>query len=119
MAPPVDLLVLLGVLFVNYTLRFFESTRIVPELLELTPLAWRFGVVWQLVTYPLAAVRTGGLWFVLSLLILFWFGRDVFYHLGRKRFWTLLVLARRRRWWRCWWTWWRRRWGPVSPTSSA
>lgn len=93
MAPPVDLVVLLGVLFLTYSLRFFESTRVVPELLELTPFVWRLGFVWQLVTYPLAAVQAGGLWFLLSLLILFWFGRDVFYHLGRKRFWTLLVLG--------------------------
>jgi len=91
MAPPVDLLVLLGVLFLTYTLRWFEATRIVPELLELTPLVWRLGLLWQLLTYPIAAVQSGGLWFVITLLILFWFGRDVFYHLGRQRFWFTLV----------------------------
>jgi hypothetical protein len=93
MPPPRDLVVLLAVVFVTFSLRFFDSTRIVPQLLELTPLVWRRGLVWQLVTYPLAGVPAGTLWFLVELLILFFFGRDVFHRLGRRAFWTTLAVG--------------------------
>ena len=37
---PRDVLAILAVLFVTFSLRFFQSTKIVPDLLELTPLVW-------------------------------------------------------------------------------
>jgi hypothetical protein len=88
---PRDLLVLLGVLFATFTLRFFEPTRIVPQLLELTPLVWRTGFVWQLATYPFIGYGSPGIWFLLELLILYMFGRDVYLGLYRRHFWRLLL----------------------------
>ena len=54
-------------MLVTVTLSAFESTRIIPLLLTITPLVWQRGFLWQLVTYPF--VETGGpsLWFVLTL----------------------------------------------------
>lgn len=92
-APPRDLLIILVTLFVTFTLQFFDATRIVPELLRLTPLAWRLGFVWQLLTYPFVGYGSPNLWFLLELLILFMFGRDVYAGLGRKHFWRLLSIA--------------------------
>ena len=88
---PRDLLVLLGVLFATFTLRFFEPTRIVPALLELTPLVWQTGFVWQLATYPFIGYGSPGIWFLLELLILYMFGRDVYLGLYRRHFWRLLL----------------------------
>jgi hypothetical protein len=87
---PRDLVAILVVLFVTYALQFFASTAAVPELLRLGPAVYA-GFLWQLVTYPFVGFGGGGLWFLLELLVLFWFGRDVFWRLGRRRFWTLLV----------------------------
>mgnify|MGYP001824276841 FL=1 len=88
--PPRDVLVILGVLFVTFSLQFFESTAIVPRLLQLTPLVLR-GFLWQLVTYPVVGTRGSGFWFLLELLILFWFARDVYWRIGQRRFWQLLL----------------------------
>lgn len=88
---PRDLLVLLGVLFATFTLRFFEPTRIIPALFELTPLAWQTGFVWQLATYPFIGYGSPGIWFLLELLILYMFGRDVYNGLLRRHFWRLLL----------------------------
>jgi hypothetical protein len=88
---PRDLLVLLGVLFATFTLRFFEATRIIPAFLELTPLAWQTGFVWQLATYPFIGYGSPGIWFLLELLILYMFGRDVYNGLYRRHFWRLLL----------------------------
>ncbi len=91
-APPVDLLVIIGTLFVTYSLQFFASTALVPALLRLTPLVWR-GWVWQLATYPFVGYGGASLWFLLELLVLYWFGRDAWYGLGRKHFWRLVLTA--------------------------
>lgn len=91
--PPRDILVLIGVLFVTFTLRHFNSTALLPALLELTPLVWRSFFLWQVVTYPFVGFGAPGIWFLLELLILFWFGRDVFRYLRRERFWRLLAWA--------------------------
>jgi hypothetical protein len=89
---PKDLIGILAVLFVTFSLQFFESSTTIPALLRLTPAVFR-GFVWQIFTYPAIGWGTSGLWFLLSLLILFWFGRDVFWRLGRQRFWLLLLRA--------------------------
>lgn len=91
--PPRDLLVLLAVLFVTFSLRFFASTAIVPALLSLTPLVWRNGFLWQLATYPFIGYGDASVWVLVEFLILFWFGRDVYAGLGRRHFWRLLMVA--------------------------
>jgi hypothetical protein len=88
---PRDVLVVLGVLFVTFSLRFFESTAIVPALLELTPQVWRQGWVWQLVTYPFIGAPGSGLWFLVDLLVLYMFARDAFFGLYRRHFWRLIL----------------------------
>jgi hypothetical protein len=92
-APPRDLLIILITLFVTFVLQFFESTRIAPELLRLTPLVWRAGFVWQLITYPFIGYGGPSIWFLVGLLVLYWFGRDVYSGLGRKHFWRLLIIV--------------------------
>jgi membrane associated rhomboid family serine protease len=47
--------------------------------------------LWQLLTYPAVGFGPPSLWFLLELLMVFWFGRDVYYQLGRRRFWRLLA----------------------------
>ncbi|HVS01567.1 MAG TPA: hypothetical protein VMT16_02270 [Thermoanaerobaculia bacterium] len=88
---PRDIVVLLAVVFGTFTLQFFAVTQIIPALLRLTELVWRMGFVWQVATYPFAGVGGPSFWFLLELFILFWFGRDVFWQLGRKSFWQLLA----------------------------
>ena len=87
---PRDVVVLLAVIFVTFTFQFFEATRAIPELLRLSPEVWRSGQLWRVVTYPLAGRGGPGIWFLLELLILYWFSRDVFWRIGRRKFWSLL-----------------------------
>jgi len=93
MAPPRDLLVLLGVVFVTFSFQFFQATAPLVALLRLSELTLRSGFLWQAVTYPFAGFGSPSLWFLLELLILFWFGRDVFYRLGRKQFWKVVLIG--------------------------
>ncbi|HWM92985.1 MAG TPA: hypothetical protein VN493_19635 [Thermoanaerobaculia bacterium] len=90
---PPDLLILAGVLLLSVTLSAFESTRFIPQLLTITPLVWQSLFLWQVVTYPF--IETGGpsLWFILTLVMLFLWGRDVYWGLGRRHFWRLLLFA--------------------------
>ncbi|HYG63268.1 MAG TPA: hypothetical protein VEL74_11855 [Thermoanaerobaculia bacterium] len=88
---PRDLLVILGVVFATFALQFFDATRGIVALLRLTPLVWQSGFVWQLATYPFIGYGGPSIWFLLELLILFWFGRDVFAGLRRRHFWRMLV----------------------------
>jgi hypothetical protein len=88
---PRDLWILLAVVFGTFSLRFFSGTAWLPEILALTPAVYSLAFLWQLVTYPFIGIGGPGLWFLLELLILFWFGRDVFRALGQKRFWRLVV----------------------------
>jgi hypothetical protein len=88
---PRDLLVILGILFVTFSLRFFATTAIVPALLQLTPLVWQRGFVWQLATYPFIGAAGSGLWFLLELLFLYMFGKNVYFGLYRRHFWRLIV----------------------------
>ncbi len=87
--PPRDILLLLGILFLTFSLQFFASG--LAEYFRLSRSVWQRGYLWQLGTYPLFAERDSGFWFLLELLIIFWFGRDVFRYLGRRQFWTLLA----------------------------
>jgi hypothetical protein len=88
--PPRDIIAVLAVLFVTYSMRFFSTTEALPELLSLTA-AVLTGFVWQLVTYVFVGTKTSALWFLLELLILYWFSKDVFRRLGRRRFWQLVM----------------------------
>lgn len=90
---PRDIWLLLGGILFTFSLRFFDSTAIIPALMQLTPAVWQRGFVWQLATYPFAGAGAPGFWFVLELLILFLFGRDVYLRLGRKGFWQILLTA--------------------------
>lgn len=90
-APPRDLLVLLGVLFVTFSLQFFASTAALLAPLRLGREVWQSGYLWQVATYPFIGVPSFPLFFLLELLILFWFGRDVYRYLGRRQFWQLLA----------------------------
>ena len=87
---PKDLWILIGVLLFTYSLNSFETTAPLVRLLELSPNVWQRGYVWQLATYAFIA-QPAGLWFVISMVILFFFGRDVFRVLGRRHFWRLLL----------------------------
>ena len=89
--PPRDLVVILATLFVTFSMQFFDSTAIVPALLRLSPDLWQRGFLWQVATYAFTGVGAPSLWFLLTLLILFWFGRDVYDSLGQKRFRKLLA----------------------------
>ncbi len=90
---PNDLWLLLGIVFASFSLRFFDAAAWLPAALRLTPELWQRGFLWQAVTYPFVGSGTPGFWFVIELLILLLFGRDVFFRLGRRGFWTLLVKA--------------------------
>ena len=90
--PPRDLLILIGLLFATFSLQFFEGTRVLLEMFSLNLGIYR-GFIWQLVTYPFVATPSSGFWFLLELLILFWFGRTVYFRLGQRRFWQVLLVA--------------------------
>jgi signal transduction histidine kinase len=87
---PRDLLILLAVVFATFALGFFVPAV---DLLRLTPLVWTRGFAWQIVTYPFIGFGGAGIWFLPELLILYMFGRDVFYGLYRKHFWRLIVVC--------------------------
>jgi hypothetical protein len=88
---PRDVLAILAVLFVTFSLRFFQSTAIVPALLELTPRVWQWGWVWQIATYPFIGTAGSGFFFLLNLLILYMFARDAYMGLYRRHFWRLIL----------------------------
>jgi len=88
---PRDVWVLLAVLFGTFSLQFFAATAVIPRLLHLSEAVWRWGFVWQVMTYPFAGVGAPTFWFLLELLILLMFGRDIFSLLGRRRFWATLL----------------------------
>lgn len=89
--PPRDLIAILAVLFVTFSLQFFASTQLVVELLRLTRAVWQAGFVWQAATYPFIGYGPPSIWFLLELYILFIFGRDVYTGLGRRHFWMLVL----------------------------
>lgn len=90
---PRDLLLIGASLLVTVTLSSFEGTRPITQLLTITPAVWQRGFLWQLVTYPFVEASGPSLFFVINLVLLFLWGRDVFWGLGRKHFWRLLLFA--------------------------
>jgi hypothetical protein len=92
---PRDIVVLLAVVFATFSLDILTGGWL--GVLRLTSAVWTSGYVWQLATYAftgfwqLHGVGVPALWILLELLILFWFGKDVFWRLGRKRFWRTLA----------------------------
>ncbi len=90
--PPSDVIALVAVVFVTFSMQFFASTATLVAAMRLTPLVFS-GWLWQLVTYPFAGAGGASPWVLLELFILFWFARDVFWALGRRRFWRTLVTA--------------------------
>lgn len=89
---PRDLIAILAALFITFSMQFFDTLAIIPAVLRLTPAVFK-GFVWQIASYPFIGWGGSGLWFLIELLILFWFGRDVFWRLGRQRFWLLIARA--------------------------
>lgn len=89
--PAPDLIALLLVLFGTYSLQFFSGTAWLPAMMRLTPAAWQQGFIWQLASYPFAGFGPPSLWFLLELLILFMFGNQVYWRLGRRRFWRMVA----------------------------
>lgn len=90
--PPRDVVVLLAVVFGTFSLQFFDATAGLIGWLRLTP-AILAGCVWQLATYAFVGFGAPSLWFLLELLILYWFAKDVFWRLGRRRFWQVVLVA--------------------------
>lgn len=90
--PPQDLIAILAVVFVTFSMQFFEATTLIPSILRLTPAVVR-GFLWQLVSYPFVGTGGASIWFLIELFILFWFGRDVYNRLGRQRFWRLILVT--------------------------
>lgn len=90
---PRDLWLLLGIVFGTFALQFAAATAWLPALLRLTPDVWRRGFVWQAASFPFVGAGQPGFWFVLELVILLMFGRDVYSRLGRRGFWSLLIKA--------------------------
>jgi len=90
---PRDLWILLGIIFVSFSMQFFSALAWMPALFRLTPDVWQRGFIWQIFTYPFIGFGAPNIWFLLELLILFMFGRDVLYRLGRKGFWRLMIVT--------------------------
>lgn len=91
--PPRPILILIAVQLASLILDSFATTRPVISLLRLTPAVWQLGFVWQLATYPFVAFGGPSLWFLVSMLMLAWFGGDVWRGLGRRHFWRLLAIS--------------------------
>ena len=91
--PPRDVLILIGVVFVTFSFQFFDPTAWLISWLRLTPDAWASAFVWQVVTYPFIGYGPASIWILLELLILFWFAKDVYWRLGQKNFWKMLLWA--------------------------
>ena len=88
-----DLLLLVGVLFVTFSMQFLPGLAFVPELMRLSSSVWQQGMIWQLVTYPAAGWGGPSIWFLVGLLIFYMFANDLRWALGRQRFWNLLWMS--------------------------
>lgn len=87
--PPLDLIALLAVLFMTFAAQFFASTAWIPAGLRLGPALWEHVALWQLATYAVTGFGAPDFWFVIELVILFLFARDVRRWLGPRRFWVV------------------------------
>lgn len=90
--PPPDIKGLLILLFVLFSMGFVKPLQPFIQALYLSPQMVTKGHFWQLLTYAVAP-DSSGIWFLITMLILFMFGRDVFRMLGRRRFWQLLLTS--------------------------
>lgn len=88
-----DLLLLVGVLFVTFSMQFLQGLAFVPDLMRLSSSVWQQGMIWQLLTYPAAGWGGPSIWFLLELLIFYMFANDLRWALGRQRFWNLLWMS--------------------------
>jgi hypothetical protein len=75
---PRDVLAILIVVFVTFTLGAFRATAVVPAILHLGRSMWPLGVVWQVFTYPFAGFGGPSLWILLE------HSRDVSHRAGRE-----------------------------------
>ena len=91
--PPRDILILLAVIFVTFSMQFFAGLQSLIALLRLTPDAWQSLFAWQIFSYPFMGSGGASPWILLELLILYWFAGAAYRDLGRKRFWQLLITA--------------------------
>ncbi|MEW6778189.1 MAG: rhomboid family intramembrane serine protease [Bdellovibrionota bacterium] len=91
-APP-EIVGIVAAVFVLFVFQFFDFTGPIPAFLRLTPAVVESGQLWRLVTYAFVGLGGPNLWFLIELIILFWFGRDVRRALGRDRFWKLLAVG--------------------------
>lgn len=80
----------MAVLFVTFSMNFFEWTANLLSYFVLSSAVWERGFLWQLVTYLFVAPR-GGFLFLITLLILYMFGKQIRGRLGRRGFWLLLL----------------------------
>lgn len=88
-----DLLALVAVLFVTFSMQFLPGLAFVPNLMRLSSSVWDQGMVWRLATYPAAGWGGPSIWFLLELLIFYMFAGDLRWALGRQRFWNLLWMS--------------------------
>ncbi len=88
-----DLLLLVAVLFVTFSMQFLPGLALVPDLMRLSSSVWQQGMLWQLVTYPAAGWGGPSIWFLLGLLFFYMFAGDLRWALGRQRFWNLLWMS--------------------------
>lgn len=88
---PRDVIVLLAVVFATFSIDILTRGALLP--LRLTSATWAAGWLWQPITYAFTGYGKPNLWILLELLILFWFAKDSFWRLGRKRFWRVLAWA--------------------------
>ena len=90
---PQDIWILLGVVFVTFSLRFFASTAWLPALLQLTPEVWRAASCGSSGPTPSWGAGTPASGLSSRSLILYMFAGDVRRRLGKRGFWRLLVSA--------------------------
>src|SRR4029078_957295 len=72
---PRDVVALIGLVFVTYSMQFFSATAWIVAAMRLTTWVWEMGWVWQLVTYPVAGAGGAGVWGVVGVFFLFFFWR--------------------------------------------
>ncbi|MEM1178502.1 MAG: hypothetical protein AAGM22_09165 [Acidobacteriota bacterium] len=90
---PPDILLLMGLTFLSYTLGAFQSTAQFIAAIQLTPRLWTDGFLWQLVTYPFGTGYGGPLSLILGLWMILMFGKPVFFFVGRKAFWRYFFIT--------------------------